>query len=93
MPTSKSSTSKVDAQQEARRQQVLQLAAEGDHRTLLYELLAVIHRDGGQYTQLVGLTESFLDAEKEVVNARRKLTSLLFGSSPRGKRKNERTTP
>ena len=87
MPTSKSLTSSERDYTSPRHKLIDELVADGDHRALLIDLLSVIHRDGGQYTQLVGLTESFLDAEKEVVNARKKLTSLLLGSSPRGKKK------
>lgn len=34
----------------------------GDHVVLLESLLAVCHRDGGQYTQLAGLATSVVDA-------------------------------
>lgn len=33
-----------------------------DYKDLLLNLLAVIHRDGGQYTTLTGLTTSVVDA-------------------------------
>lgn len=38
----------------------------GDYGTLLYSLLAVCHRDGGQYTELAGLTVSVVDAMRAV---------------------------
>lgn len=48
-------------------------AAEGDHLFLLTELLAVIHRDGGQYTVLVGLPLSVEDAMCTVLDLRSQL--------------------
>jgi len=67
MPSSRSSTSNKDAWDEQRRQHLLSLAAEGDNRALLLELLATIHRDGGQYTELTGVAVSVQDAEKLVL--------------------------
>lgn len=36
------------------------------HEAMLLELLAVIHRDGGQYTKLAGLQASYTDAKAKV---------------------------
>lgn len=52
--------------------------AAGDYRLMLEELLAEIHRDGGQYTKLVGLKASLEDAHKKVRDNRRKLSSMMF---------------
>lgn len=38
------------------------LVEQGDHTEILLNLLAVIHRDGGHYTQLTGLETSAIDA-------------------------------
>ena len=38
------------------------LVAQGDHESLLRNLLAIIHRDGGHYTERHGLVKSFQDA-------------------------------
>lgn len=67
MPNSRSSTSNRDAFAEQRRQLILQRAAEGDHKALLFDLLAIIHRDGGHYTELAGTAVSVQDAEKLIV--------------------------
>lgn len=37
---------------------------------MLHELLAVIHRDGGQHTDLVGFAVSVADAERKVLESR-----------------------
>lgn len=37
-----------------------------NYQALLYELLAYVHRDGGQYTALAGLPTSFVDALRMV---------------------------
>ncbi len=39
-----------------------QLVRHGDHESLLKDLLAVIHRDGGHYTERHGLAKSVQDA-------------------------------
>lgn len=36
------------------------------HEAMLLELLAIIHRDGGQYTKIVGLEGSYKDAKAKV---------------------------
>jgi hypothetical protein len=69
MPSFKSS-SLIDEQY---RQLIHQKAAEGDHLSLLTELLSLIHRDGGQYTVLVGLPASVEDAMKVVLDLRSQL--------------------
>ncbi len=52
------------------------LADTGKHTELLYELLAVIHRDGGQYTILTGVAISTIDAIYAVEDTRRKYFAL-----------------
>lgn len=74
MPTMKSSTLSEDY-----RSLLKEKAAEGDYLFLLKELLAVIHRDGGQYTLLTGLTTSFEDAVNNVINTRVELRTLKRG--------------
>jgi hypothetical protein len=51
-------------------------AAEGDYLFLLKELLAVCHRDGGQYTELAGLAASVEDAIESVSGTRVELYEL-----------------
>lgn len=53
----------------------------------LKSLLAVVHRDGGQYTTLVGLDASLADAEAKIAalyqeraSMKRKLGSMMFGT-------------
>ncbi len=46
------------------------------HDELLCELLAVIHGDGGQYTDKVGLVQSVLDAEKVIENRMNEIDTL-----------------
>lgn len=41
---------------------VRSLIEQDDHKGLLLNLLAVIHRDGGHYTELAGLETSVVDA-------------------------------
>lgn len=65
-PTSKSSTSSDLTQ--------------ADYKKLLEELLAEIHRDGGQFTKIAGLMTSLEEAHKKVIGMRKKLTSLLYGA-------------
>lgn len=48
------------------------------HKRLLEELLAEIHRDGGQFTKLAGLMTSLSEAHKVVMLQRKKISSLLF---------------
>ena len=48
----------------------------GDHEWLLNELLAVIHRDHGQYTKLAGLQASFEDALVSLETQSIELTGL-----------------
>ena len=40
------------------------LVFQGDHESLLLDLLAVIHRDGGHYVQKHGLAKAVIDAMK-----------------------------
>ena len=58
MQSSKSSTS-ID---EARRAYIIGRVNAHDYLTLLRDLLAIIHRDGGQYTAIAGLAVSVEDA-------------------------------
>lgn len=51
-----------------------------DYKALLEELLAEIHRDGGQFTKLAGLKVSLEEGHKKVINMRKKLTSLMYGA-------------
>lgn len=50
-----------------------------DYKFLLEELLAEIHRDGGQFTKLAGLMVSLEEAHKKIVAMRKKITSLMYG--------------
>ena len=77
-PTSKLSTLSKEELAKAELNRVAKLVTDADYRSLLIELLAVIHRDGGQYTNLAGLAVSFVDAEAKVINDRKKLSSMLF---------------
>lgn len=43
---------------------------------LLLDLLAVVHRDGGQYTGAHGIEQSCVDARQAVVNAYSRVTDL-----------------
>ena len=47
-----------------------------DHEWLLLNLLAVAHRDGGQYTELAGLATSVVDALR-IVDALHKDNAAL----------------
>lgn len=49
---------------------IRKLAAEGDHLSLLRDILAIIHRDGGQYTELAGLDYSVIDAIEVIYDLR-----------------------
>lgn len=69
MPNTKLSTSN----EETKHALFERKAAEGDYLFLLKELLAIIHRDGGQYTVLSGLATSVEDATHAVVSTRRLL--------------------
>lgn len=44
------------------RPQYMHWAAQQDYRSMLNELLSIIHRDGGQYTALAGYAVSLEDA-------------------------------
>lgn len=74
MPTSKSSTSSDGV----RCRHFHELAANEDYRALLCELLARIHRDGGQYTQLAGFAVSFEDADLKVAELHNELAELRY---------------
>lgn len=56
------------------------------YKALLLELLAVIHRDGGQYTTLAGLMTSLQTAHNSVNELRRKNAALTarIGQLSRG---------
>ncbi len=71
-PTSKSSTS-IDGNYQ---KLIQQLVAAEDWRALLIELLAVAHRDGGQYTQLAGVAVSMEDAINRLNYERQELAKL-----------------
>jgi len=71
-PTSKSSTS-IDGNYQ---KLIQQLVASEDWRALLIELLAVAHRDGGQYTQLAGVAVSMEDAINRLNYERQELAKL-----------------
>lgn len=73
MPTMKSSTL-IEPTYKALLQK---LAAEGDYLSLLNELLAVIHRDGGHYTILVGVPASVEDAMGVFYDLRSQLQSAV----------------
>lgn len=75
MPTSKSSTSS-DSWTLARRQLIADCIEKDDYKRLLLELLAVIHRDGGHYTELVGLQTSVEQAEHLIPETYRRLAAL-----------------
>lgn len=62
MPSSRSLTSSKGGIGDAQIRHIRKLAAEGDHLSLLRDLLAIIHRDGGHYTELAGLDYSVIDA-------------------------------
>jgi hypothetical protein len=47
-----------------------------EERHLLFNLLAVIHRDGGDYTEKHGLVKSAADAETVVIKTRGQLHDL-----------------
>lgn len=47
------------------------------YKLLLEELLAEIHRDGGQFTKLAGLMTSLQEAHKIVIEQRCRITRLL----------------
>ena len=64
MQSSKSSTS-ID---EARREYIVGRVNAHDYLTLLMDLLAIIHRDGGQYTAIAGLAVSIEDAHTRYCN-------------------------
>src|ERR1044071_4324530 len=57
MPSSKSSTSS-EKENELRKAAYKQWAEEKNYEALLTDLLAEVHRDGGQYTTLTGYAES-----------------------------------
>jgi len=72
MQTSKSSIS-IDARYH---KLIHQLVEAQDYRALLIEVLAAVHRDGGQYTQLAGLSASVEDAINRLTYERRELARL-----------------
>jgi hypothetical protein len=79
MPTSKSSTSselKPLALTEDRSTEQLEADGDIDYKTMLDELLAVIHRDGGQYTILAGYEVSVHDAKYHISENHRKIRAL-----------------
>jgi hypothetical protein len=54
----------------------LSTSNEPDYKALLDELLAIIHRDGGQYTILTGYDVSLCDAKYIVEDTRKKLRHI-----------------
>lgn len=80
MPNTKSSTS---SRHDPQRLDCIQrfIVAE-DYKGLLRELLAVIHRDGGHYTDLVGLDLSVFDAEQKVYAYRAAIRELTQKKKP-----------
>ncbi len=50
---------------------------DGDFKALLQELLAVIHRDGGQYTVLTGYAVSVEDAITRITDLRIEVANLF----------------
>lgn len=72
MPSSKSLTSSRSDYGRA----VAHCVKNEDYEALLLDLLATVHRDGGQYTTLTGLCVSFLDAKAEVEDLYRRNASL-----------------
>jgi hypothetical protein len=80
MPNSKSLTSN----DESYRRLIYSLAENADYRALLIELLAVIHRDGGQYTQLTGLAVSVEDAITRIHDMRLEIQNLFNARKKRG---------
>lgn len=73
MPTSKS----LISNNPLRRLFIDQCVEGGDYKQLLIELLAVVHRDGGQYTQLAGFATSVEDAIARVEEMRMEITNLF----------------
>lgn len=71
MPTTKSSTSNEDRER-------LAVYSEMDEKALLGELLAVLHRDGGQYMALAGPAVATLDAIKVYYDLRSEVAELRF---------------
>lgn len=56
------------------------LVEEGNYEALLKELLAVVHRDGGHYTILCGLSVSVLDgivAVQDLIYKNREMKDAL----------------
>lgn len=47
-----------------------------DHKLLLDQLLAVLHRDGGQYTALAGYAVAVIDAMNNYYNLREEVERL-----------------
>ncbi|HVI72778.1 MAG TPA: hypothetical protein VM656_14990 [Pyrinomonadaceae bacterium] len=74
MPTSKSSTLSEDAP--FYRAYLKQKEVAGDYKALLDQLLAYVHRDGGQYTQLTGYATSVEDGIDIVLKTREELRDL-----------------
>ena len=75
MPTSKSS---ISSERKLRRQHLQRLADDLNYKALLGELLAVLHRDGSQYTTLAGYVASIEDAEHNYYDLRRKYDAVCF---------------
>lgn len=58
-----------------------------DYKAMLDRVLNTVHRDAGQYTTLAGYETSVDEACKQVVNMRKKVSSLLWGGIRGKKRK------
>ncbi len=80
MPTSKS----LISNNPLRRVLIESCVEGGDYKQLLIELLAVVHRDGGQYTQLAGFATSVEDAIIRVEEMRMEITNLFNARKKNG---------
>ncbi len=80
MPTSKS----LISNNPLRRVLIESCVEGGDYKQLLIELLAVVHRDGGQYTQLAGFATSVEDAIMRVEEMRMEITNLFNARKKNG---------
>lgn len=56
----------------------MELTAKEDYRSLLNEVLAVLHRDGGQYTELAGYAVSVCDGIQNYFDLRKEVEDLRW---------------
>lgn len=56
--------------------QYMEWAAKEDYKSMLDELLAICHLDGGQYTLLAGYAVSLTDAVTKVTVTRKQLAAF-----------------